>query len=243
MDARSKPAGSEPQQRPAGSEPQPGPRARGKTIRPHGWQFSPPACLAREVTARAVGPLLGFVLRGPTVTGAEHLADLEIPAIICPTHASHFDFSAMRLALGPRHRRRLAAAAAADYFTISRKRWFFAAWLGSFAFKRTGQGDDSFAAAAGLLDAGWNVLIFPEGTRSRTGEIAAFHPGAGLLAVRTGRQVLPVKIVGIAAVLPKGGRRPHRAPVEVRFGAPLRALPGEHARDLTARLEAAVRAL
>jgi 1-acyl-sn-glycerol-3-phosphate acyltransferase len=215
----------------------------GKTIRPHGWQFSPVACLAREVTARVVGPFLGYVLRGPKVTGGQHLDELELPAIICPTHASHFDFSAMRLALGPRVRRRLSAAAAADYFTASRKRWFFAAWLGSFAFKRTGQGDDSFAIAAGLLDMGWNVLIFPEGTRSRTGEIAPFHGGAALLAMRTGHQVLPVRIVGIAAVLPKGARRPHRAPVEVRFGAPMRPLPGEHTRDFNARLEAVVRAL
>ena len=76
-----------------------------------------------------------------------------------------------------------------------------------------------------------------------TGQIGPFRPGAGLLAVRTGRQVLPVRIVGIADVLPKGARRPHRAQVEVRFGAPMRALPGEHAREFTARLEAAVLAL
>lgn len=215
----------------------------GKIIRPHGWQFSRPAILAREATARLVGPFLGYLLRGPKVVGAGHLEELELPVIICPTHASHFDFSAMRLALGPRVRRRLSAAAAADYFTISRKRWFFAAWLGSFAFKRTGKGDDSFAAAAGLLEAGWNVLIFPEGTRSMTGEIAPFRGGAALLALSTGRQVLPVRIVGIAAVLPKGARRPRRAPVEVRFGAPMRPLPGEHAREFAARLEAVVRAL
>ncbi len=218
-------------------------QARGRIIRPHGWQFSSAACFAREVTARLVGPALGYVLRGPRVRGAGHLAELEGPAIICPTHASHFDFSAMRLALGPRYRRRLSAAVAADYFTISRRRWFFAAWLGSFAFKRTGSGGDSFAAAAGLLDAGWSVLIFPEGTRSTTGQIGPFRPGAGLLAVSSGRQVLPVRIVGIAAVLPKGARRPHRSHVEVRFGAPMRPFPGERAREFTARLEAAVHAL
>lgn len=211
--------------------------------RPRGWQFSAVACLAREVTARVVGPVLGFFLQGPAVRGAEHLARLEEPAIICPTHASHLDFSAIRLALGPRHRRRLAAAAAADYFAVSRVRWFFAAWLGSFAFNRMGRGADSFATAAALLDAGWSVLIFPEGTRSRDGRIGAFHPGAGLLAVRTGRQLLPVRITGIADVLPKGARRPHRAPVEVRFGEPIRPAAGEDPRTLTARLEAAVLAL
>jgi 1-acyl-sn-glycerol-3-phosphate acyltransferase len=208
-----------------------------------GRQFSWAAIAAREVTARLFGPLVAWLLGGPAVRGAEHLVELEGPAIICPTHASHFDFSALRLALGPRYRRRLAAAAAADYFATSRLRWFFAAWLGSFAFNRSGRGDDSFIVAEGLLAAGWNVRVFPEGTRSTTGEIGSFHPGAGLLATRTGRQVLPVRIVGISAVLPKGAKAPRRAPVEVRFGAPLRAEPGERARDFTARLEAAVRAL
>jgi 1-acyl-sn-glycerol-3-phosphate acyltransferase len=123
-------------------------------------------------------------------------------------------------------------------------RWLVAAWLGSFAFNRSGHGGaESFEAARSLLDAGWNVLLFPEGARSVTGEIGRFHPGVGLLAVRTGRQVLPVRIVGTAAVLPKGSRRPRRASVEVRFGRPIRALPGEDPRAFAARLEAAVRAL
>jgi long-chain acyl-CoA synthetase len=211
--------------------------------KPEGWQFSPLAIAAREATAMLFGPLLSFVLRGPTVVGAEHLAELDGPTLICPTHASHFDVSALRLAIGPRHRRRLSAAAAADYFKASRRRWFFAAWLGAFPFNRHGRGDDSFKVASALLEAGWNVLVFPEGTRSPTGEIGRFHPGIGLLATRTGRQVLPARIIGIAAVLPKGARWPHRSPVEVRFGAPLRTIPGEDPRAFTDRLEGVVRAL
>jgi 1-acyl-sn-glycerol-3-phosphate acyltransferase len=218
-------------------------RVRPVPARSNGWQFSPLAVVAREVTARLFGPLVSWFLSGPAVTGADHLAELEGTAIICPTHASHFDLSALRLALGPRYRHRLAAAAAADYFAVSRVRWFFAAWLGSFAFNRSGHGDESFRLAERLLSAGWSVLVFPEGTRSVSGNIGVFHPGAGLLATRTGRQVLPVRIVGTAAVLPKGSMRPRRARVEVRFGAPLRAAPGEHPRELTARLEQAVRAL
>jgi 1-acyl-sn-glycerol-3-phosphate acyltransferase len=210
---------------------------------PTGWQFSSAAVALREVTARLFGPIIGWFLVGPRVVGREHLAALDGPALIAPSHASHFDFSAIRLAMGSKHRRRMTAAAAADYFATKKSRWFMAAWLGAFAFNRTGRGADSIAAAEGLLAAGWHVVLFPEGTRTTTDDINAFQPGIGLLARHTGRQVLPVRIVGIRRVLPKGGRRPHRHPVEVRFGAPITALPGEDARAFTARLEAIVRAL
>jgi 1-acyl-sn-glycerol-3-phosphate acyltransferase len=212
-------------------------------VQPHGWQFSRPAILARETTARLFGPVFGWLMRGPRVVGAEHLAALEGPSIICPTHASHLDFSCVRLAVGPHVRERLAAAAAADYFRSSPTRWFLAAWLGAFPFNRVGRGAQSIAAAEGLLEAGWHVLLFPEGTRTATGEINPFHPGVGLLARHSRVQVLPVRVVGIRDVLPKGGRMPRRSQVEVRIGEPLRARPGEGARDFTARLEAVVRAL
>ena len=145
--------------------------------------------------------------------GREHLAELEGPSLIAPTHASHFDFSAIRLALGPKHRRRISAAAAADYFATKRSRWFMAAWLGAFAFNRTGRGADSIAAAEGLLAAGWHVVLFPEGTRTTTGDINPFQPGIGLLARHTGRQVLP----GPDRRDPAGpARRAARGPIATR---------------------------
>lgn len=213
--------------------------------RPSGWQFSRSVTLAREATALLFGPVFSWLLEGPVVTGRAHLDEIGPGTIICPTHASHVDSSALRLALGPRHRRRLATGVAADYFASSRRRWFFAAWVGAaFPLRRSGHGGhEAFAIAERLLGDGWNVLIYPEGTRSVTGQIGRFRPGVGLLARRTGRQVLPVRIVGSAAVLPKGSWLPHRAPVEVRFGAPLRASPGEDPRAFAARLEAVIRAL
>jgi 1-acyl-sn-glycerol-3-phosphate acyltransferase len=207
-----------------------------------GWQFSAGATIARETTARVFGPLVAWMLHGPRVVGAEHLAGITGPILICPNHASHLDFSALRLALGPRLRRRLAAAAAADYFRMSPQRWFFAAWLGAFPFARA-VSPDSMAAAEKLLEAGWNVVVFPEGTRSRTGKLGPFRPGVGLLAVRSGLPVLPVRISGTYEALPPGRSLPRRAPVVVRFGPPLVAEPGEQPRAFVARLERVVQDL
>ena len=211
-----------------------------------GWQFRRPIIVAREVVARVLSVPVGWMIGGPRVTGREHLAELRRPFLVCPNHLSHLDHPALRIALGPQYRRRLAIAAASDYWFAgrSRRRAFFASWLGGFAFSRRQHGQSaSFHAIEEFLEQGWSVLIYPEGTRSRNGAIGQFRPGAALVATRTGRDVLPVRISGTYEVLPPGARRPRRGRVEVRFGAPLRPGPAEDARDFNARLEAAVRAL
>jgi 1-acyl-sn-glycerol-3-phosphate acyltransferase len=211
-----------------------------------GWQFSRPVTVARELVARVLSVPVGWLLGGPTVSGRQHLAELRRPFLICPNHLSHFDHPALRIALGSRYRRRLAIAAASDYWFArgSRHHAFFAGWLGGFAFSRQRHGQsESLHAVEDFLDKGWNVLVYPEGTRSRTGTIAHFRPGAALIATRTGRDVLPVRIRGTYEVLPPGAKWPRRQRVRVSFGAPLRPNADEEARDFNERLEAAVRAL
>jgi 1-acyl-sn-glycerol-3-phosphate acyltransferase len=53
------------------------------------------------------------------------------------------------------------------------------------------------------LNQGISLLIFPEGTRSRTGEIGPFKPGGFLMALRTGTPILPIVISGSGDALPK----------------------------------------
>jgi 1-acyl-sn-glycerol-3-phosphate acyltransferase len=68
------------------------------------------------------------------------------------------------------------------------------------------------------LDAGWPVLIFPEGTRSQDGVLQPFKEGAFRLACEAGCPVIPVAVSGTYAALPKHGfmlREPMRARVEV----------------------------
>ncbi len=54
------------------------------------------------------------------------------------------------------------------------------------------------------LDAGISVMMFPEGTRSKTGELLPFKPGAFSLAIRAGVPILPIAIAGTRRMRPKG---------------------------------------
>jgi 1-acyl-sn-glycerol-3-phosphate acyltransferase len=116
-------------------------------------------------------------------------------------------------------------------------------WFGAVPFRRVGNGAESVRTVEALLEEGWRVVIFPEGTRSRTGAMNRFKPGAGLIAVRTGCSVVPVRIDGLWAVLPPGTRRPRPRSVRVRFGEPLVARAGETPREFAARLQDAVSSL
>ena len=66
-----------------------------------------------------------------------------------------------------------------------------------------------------------NLILFPEGTRSRDGEIQTFKRGAGLFAVDLGVPIVPAHIDGAHNVLAKGNLMPRPGPVAVRFGEPI----------------------
>ena len=207
------------------------------------WQLSRPAGLAREVVHRVVAPALGRLVDGPVVEGTEVLQHLPRPALICPNHQSHLDIPLLRRALRGHGRHRLAIAAAEDYWFRRPLYRFIVGWFAAVPFRRVGKGAESFRIVEALLEDGWRVVIFPEGTRSRDGAIGPFKAGAGLIAVRTGCAVVPVRIDGLWEVLPPGRRLPRRGRARVRFGEPLVALDGETPQAFTARLADAVKAL
>ncbi len=62
------------------------------------------------------------------------------------------------------------------------------------------------------------VIIFPEGTRSPTGELQEFKKGAFMLALRAGVEIVPFGVGGSRAVLPKGRWRVRPGTIIVRFG-------------------------
>lgn len=66
-------------------------------------------------------------------------------------------------------------------------------------------GGEALGKAKAYLARGMSVMLFPEGTRSKTGKLLPFKSGAFRLAVETGVPVLPVAVHGTARGMPKGG--------------------------------------
>ncbi len=217
---------------------------REKAVFPTRWARTPAAIAVRDLIQK--GPLnavLNFEVN-PQVRGLDSLLKVGGPALIVANHSSHLDTPLLLLSLPDAMRRRTAFAAAADYFFDT---WWRAAGsaivFNTFPIER--RGGKMSATPGDLLEDGWNVVVFPEGTRSPDGWVQRFRMGAAYLAVEYNVPVIPVGIKGSFAAMPRGRGWPvpGRPTVMVRYGDPLRPAEGESARDFAPRIASAVSAL
>ena len=152
----------------------------------------------------------------------EHLPEGG-PYIIAANHSSHLDagavLSSLSTVFGVRQTVKVHVLGARDYFfNTTLKRWFFSTFLNLVPVEREETSLAGLRMVKAILSAGEAVLIFPEGTRSRTGQIQKFRPGVGLIAAESGVPVVPAYIEGTRRALPAGRLFPRRKPVEVFFG-------------------------
>jgi long-chain acyl-CoA synthetase len=158
--------------------------------------------------------------------------------IVAANHSSHLDMGLTKMALGEAGKD-LVALAAADYFFDNKyKRAVMENFTNLVPIERTGSLRQSLRHARSFLDRGYNALIFPEGTRSMTGELADFKPVIGYLALASRVGVLPVYLKGTYAAMPKGSNIIKSREIGARIG---RYLSIEQLEELTkgmARAEA-----
>ncbi len=200
---------------------------------------------ARFVAQRGLLKPLVWRLATVTVLGRENLAGLTGPFVMVSNHSSHLDAPLLMGSLPPKLSRYVAAGAAADYFfDVWWRKGLTALFFNAFPVDRTGlRGKRGMATS--LLDDGVPLLLFPEGTRSRTGEMGNFKPGAAALCISRDVPCVPVGIGGGCGALPRGASWRHkgRPPVYVVFGQPMRPEDGEKAADFSDRIAKEVRSL
>lgn len=208
------------------------------------WARKLPARYARFfVTEGMMRPLIAGLAQ-PERRGLDRLTEVDGAVIFAANHHSHLDAGLLITSLPEEHRHRVFAAAAADYFFDSRvKATASALVLNAIPIERSKVGRRSADQAAELLDAGWSMVIFPEGGRSPDGWGHPFRGGAAYLANRCNVPVVPVHLAGTGRILPKGKNRPKPGRTVVTFGAPLVSGEGERSQAFADRIEAAVAAL
>ena len=91
--------------------------------------------------------------------------------------------------------------------------------VGAFTVRRGEADREAIRRARELLDQGYVIGMFPEGTRQREGQLGEAQPGVGMLALTPGVPVIPVRIRGNDQIVRKG--RLHRPKVTVTVGPPV----------------------
>ncbi len=148
----------------------------------------------------------------------------NIPAggafIFAPNHSSHLDSPAVLTAVGGC--RRVWVAGAEDYFFNSPlKRLLFGRLLDTIPFDRQADGLSGLRRCGEALRRGEGLLMFPEGTRSTTGELHAFKIGVAVLALDRNVPIIPIYIDRAFELLPKGSRFVRPGTITVTFAKPV----------------------
>jgi long-chain acyl-CoA synthetase len=192
------------------------------------------------------------------VRGLEHLGGISGPVVFAANHQSHFDGPVILAALPGHIRKNVAPAMSKEFFAahffpegftrrqifIKRLNYYLAAFFfNAFPLPQREAGARQTLRYIGEVTSdGYSILLFPEGVRSQTGEMAPFMGGIGMIGSRLDLPVIPVRLFGVHEILHTKWKMAKPGRVEVRFGAPLH-LHGEDYGALAKQVEDAVRSL
>jgi 1-acyl-sn-glycerol-3-phosphate acyltransferase len=203
------------------------------------WTYYPRDPLARRIH-HALAPR---VLHNPVVSGIEHL-DRVVgqPVVMFANHLSYSDANVLDVVL-----QNAGAALLADRLTVvagpkvysSVTRRFSSLCFGTIKVPQSTERSSEEAVmnardvaraarraletAAERLRLGEALLVFPEGTRSRSAKMQQFLSGTARYLAAAGIHVLPVAIAGTERLFPIDAGELHPVPVTVTFGRPIHA--------------------
>lgn len=144
------------------------------------------------------------------------------PCIIVANHSSHYDAGVLLSAFPYFSMHRVHPVAARDYFFSNRlQAAFFRVFMNVLPIERSARMKEAFVETEAALAKGHSIILFPEGTRSPTGDVFEFKIGVGYLAAKWKLPVIPAYIDGAHAAMGKGRNVPRARKISVVFGKPV----------------------
>ncbi|MCG8418235.1 MAG: AMP-binding protein [Proteobacteria bacterium] len=128
--------------------------------------------------------------------------------IVAANHASHLDMGLVKHALGEQGELLVALAARDYFFDDPVRRAYFENFTNLVPMERYGSLRESLRLAGDVIRSGHILLIFPEGTRSKTGVMSDFKPSLGYLSLTNQCGILPMYLGGTYDAFPKGAYLP-----------------------------------
>jgi 1-acyl-sn-glycerol-3-phosphate acyltransferase len=198
-----------------------------------------------------IARLLAFVARVISGVGEGGGSVLMVKGdpqmVFYANHGSHLDFMVIWSALPPQWRERTRPVAGADYWGKGPVRRFLARRIFKSILIERSHGTAVAGAMAAIdqiadgMGRRHHLIVFPEGTRSLTGELLPFKSGIYHLAVRKPELLfVPVYLANMNRILPKGEVLPVPMVGGVSFGLPIQLQEGEDKHSFLARAREAL---
>lgn len=165
---------------------------------------------------RGIYAVLFYTLFRVSIQGAEHVPD-EGGVLLVANHVSYLDPPLLGVATKKRPVHFMAKAELFDMFFL---RWALPR-IRVFPVRRGAADRRAIRKAVELLKQGNIVGLFPEGTRSSTGELLQAQRGAGLIAIQAGVPIVPVGLIGTFQPVSFKNGWPKINKLRVRFGQPI----------------------
>src|SRR5690349_22005453 len=203
-----------------------------------------PAIYHARTRRRGVQPFVYLIVRGvlqPFLLVYFRLSRMgrgNVPktggVLLAPNHRSFLD----PFAIGASIRRPIYFMAKQEMFTSRFRSWALNC-VGAFPIRRGESDEEAMETSRELIRQGKIVVVFPEGTRRKTGSLGEAKRGVGRLALETGAPVVPIAVIGSERA--RRGWRVRPVTVRLRIGRPLTfplvEQPSPHlAAEVTARI-------
>jgi long-chain acyl-CoA synthetase len=205
------------------------------------WALSAPIAMARCLVYYLLTWPATHLLAHPDIHGREHLHSLQGPLLFASNHVTEVDVGFVLAALPLRFRHHLSVAMVGEMLEAMRNpppgRSFFKKWadrasywlvtalFNVFPLPQKAGFRMSFDFAGEAVDRGYSLLVFPEGSRTRDGNLRPFRTGIGLLATNLNIPIVPVRISGLYELKKAGKIRARPGAVRVSIGPALRFDP------------------